>query len=693
MTSETTSSALSLDSLTGESPVTERPRPALPLAGRGRRPTGAPLSRLPVPPDRLALAGLLLATAVLYLWGLGASGWANSFYSAAAQAGSESWKAFFFGSSDAASSITVDKTPLALWPMGLSVRIFGLSSWSILVPQALEGVAAVGLLYATVRRTTGSAGAGLLAGAVMALTPVAVLMFRFNNPDAMLVLLLVGSAYATLRAVESSVSGATSASRRAARWLAFAGALVGLAFLAKMLQSFLVTPALVAVYALYAGVTWRRKVLHLLGAAAGMFLAATWWIAIVMAWPAASRPYISGSQHNSILELTLGYNGFGRLDGSETGSVGGGHTTGGQWGATGLLRMFGSEVGTQVGWLIPASLVLGVAGLWFARGRGGLAARSGLTLWLGWLLVTGLTFSFMAGIFHPYYTVALAPAIGALVGTGALVLWRHRDSLVATGLLGLTTALTAALSFELLARDASWHPWLRWAVLVVGFAGAALIVGVHHLPRSIGGAVAAVALVAGLAGPAAYSVATAATPHTGSIPSAGPSSAGGFGPGGGLGGFGGGRPPTGITNGVTAPGGPPGGTTGGTAGGASVGGLLGGSTSSAALNTLLETDASSYTWVAAAVGSNSAAGYQLATQQPVMAIGGFNGSDPSPTLAQFQQWVAQGRIHYFITQGSGGFGGGLSASGSTSSQISTWVEDTFTAQTVDGVTVYDLTTG
>jgi len=110
--------------------------------------------------ERPALAGLLVATAVLYLWGLGGSGWANSFYAAAAQAGSESWKAFFFGSSDAASSITVDKTPLSLWPMALAIRIFGLSAWSLLVPQALEGVAAVGLLYATVRRTTGSAGAG-----------------------------------------------------------------------------------------------------------------------------------------------------------------------------------------------------------------------------------------------------------------------------------------------------------------------------------------------------------------------------------------------------------------------------------------------------------------------------------------------------------------------------------------------------
>ena len=156
-----------------------------------------------------------------------------------------------------------------------------------------------------------------------------------------------------------------------------------------------------------------------------------------MLWPAASRPYIGGSQHNSILELTLGYNGLGRLDGSETGSVGGGGLGGGgQWGATGLLRMFDCEIGSQVAWLLPAALLLGVAGLWFARG-GRRAVQAGLTLWLGWLVVTGLTFSLMAGIFHPYYTVALAPAIGALVGIGAWVLWQHRASLVATGVLGL----------------------------------------------------------------------------------------------------------------------------------------------------------------------------------------------------------------------------------------------------------------
>ena len=189
---------------------------------------------------RPAFLTLLLATALLYLWGLGASGWANSFYSAAVQAGSESWKAFFFGSSDASNSITVDKTPMSLWPMSLSVRLFGLSSWSMLVPQALMGVGSVGLLYATVRRTTRNACAGLLAGAILALTPVAVLMFRFNNPDALLTLFLIASVYATIRAIESP--------ERAVRWLVLGGTLVGFAFLTKMLQAFLVLPPLALVY-------------------------------------------------------------------------------------------------------------------------------------------------------------------------------------------------------------------------------------------------------------------------------------------------------------------------------------------------------------------------------------------------------------------------------------------------------------
>src|SRR4051812_29305961 len=317
---------------------------------------------------RPGLLGLLLATAVLYLWGLGASGWANSFYSAAAQAGSASWKAMFFGASDAAGSITVDKTPLSLWVMSLSVRIFGLSSWSILAPQALIGVGSVGLLYATVRRTSRSAVAGLIAGAVLALTPVAVLMFRFNNPDALLVLLLIGAVASTIRALESTRLKAEGLSGHPVRWLALGGALVGLAFLTKMLQAFLVLPALAAVYLLAAHTPIGRRLGHLLVAFASMILAAGWWIAIVELWPASSRPYIGGSQTNSILELTLGYNGFGRITGNEVGSVGGGGAGGGggNWGATGLLRLLGSDIGGQGGRPLPAAPVPVAPGPWFS---------------------------------------------------------------------------------------------------------------------------------------------------------------------------------------------------------------------------------------------------------------------------------------------------------------------------------------
>ena len=636
--------------------------------------------------ERLALLALLAVTAVLYLWGLGRSGWANSFYSAAAQAGSESWKAFFYGSSDAASSITVDKTPASLWVMALSVRIFGLSSWSILVPQALMGVGAVGLLYATVKRWSGPM-AGLIAGAVLALTPVAVLMFRFNNPDALLVLVLVAAAYATVRATEKA----------SPRWLMLAGALVGAGFLTKMLQALLVVPALAAIYLVAAPATVRRRIGHVLAGGLALLISAGWWVAIVALVPASARPYIGGSQHNSILELILGYNGFGRLTGNETGSVGGGGGGGtGMWGQTGWSRLFDSEIGGQVAWLLPAALILLAAGLVVTRRRPRTdRTRAALLLWGGWLLVTGLTFSFMAGIFHAYYTVALAPAIGALVGIGATLLWRRREG---GAVLAITLAVTAAWSYVLLRRSADFLPWLAPAVLAGGLAVALGLLLVRSLPRRIAAVLAAAGLMVVLAGPAAYAVDTAGTAHTGSIPSAGPAVAGAMGgPGGG---FGGGRPPQGGFGGGFG-GGPGGGTAGGATGGGAAGGptggamggpgggLLNGSTASSDMIALLEKNADGYAWVAATVGSNNASGYQLATGEPVMAIGGFNGTDPSPTLAQFQQYVAEGKIHYFI---GGGTGGGSRTGGSAAAQeIAGWVEQNFTASTVGGVTVYDLT--
>ncbi|WP_052433004.1 glycosyltransferase family 39 protein [Streptacidiphilus carbonis] len=679
---------------------------------------------------RPALLGLLLATAVLYLWNLSSSGYANSFYSAAAQAGSKNWEAFFFGSSDAGNSITVDKPPAALWVMGLSVRVFGLSSWSILVPQALMGVATVGTVYAAVRRRF-SAMAGLVAGAVLALTPVAVLMFRFNNPDALLALLLTVATYAMLRAHED---GRT-------RWLVLTGALIGFAFLTKTLQAFLVLPAFAGVYLAFGPHKLLRRIGQLGWGTLAMLLAGGWWVAIVQLVPAANRPYIGGSTDNSFLSLTFGYNGFGRLTGNETGSVGGTGGSTGQWGATGITRLFGSEIGGQISWLIPAALILLALGVWATR-RAARAdtARAAFLLWGGSFLFTALTFSYMSGIFHAYYTVALAPSIAALVGMGAEAVRRGRRRPGTASVGAAAIAVSAIWAFVLLNRSADFVPAVRWLVLVLGLAAAALFLGNAFVPAAVGikrlmVAAGLAALISITAGQAAYAADTVSTGHTGSIPSAGPATGmGGMGggmPGGGkTGGFGGGgtggggTPPTGTGGGTGtgtgAPGGStsraagmPGGSTGGSStvpggtgtrtgtapsgtergsmgGGGGGGGLINGTTVGSAMTALLEKNASDYTWAAATVGSQNAASYQLATQDPVMAIGGFNGTDNSPTLAQFEQYAKEGKIHYFIAASTGGQGGS-GATTDAASQITAWVKAHYKATTVDGTTVYDLT--
>jgi 4-amino-4-deoxy-L-arabinose transferase-like glycosyltransferase len=662
---------------------------------------------------RPGLLALLAGTAVLYIWDLGASGWANSFYAAAVQAGTKSWKAFFFGSFDPANFITVDKSPAALWVMELSGRVFGFNSWSMLVPEALEGVATVGLVYLTVRRwfTPGSA---LGAGAIVALTPVSALMFRFNNPDALTVMLLALAAYATVRAVDDG----------RIRWSLIAGSAVGVAFLAKMLEAFLVLPALALVILVAGRGPIRSRMSHLFYGGLAVILSAGWWIMAVELTPASSRPYIGGSQDNSLWNLIFGYNGFGRLNGNETGSVGGGAAgNSGRWGPTGLVRLFGSEMGTQISWLLPAALVLLAGGLIVTRRAPRTnRTRAGLLLWGGWLLVAGGAFSLGQGIIHPYYTVALAPAIAGLTAAGGSLMWANRERRVARVVLAASVALTGGWAFVLLDRTPAWLPWLRPVTLGTALIAAAGIMAWPYLAGGLAGyrmLTGGLVLVGTMAAPFAYTLNTVRTPHAGAIPAAGPAggSAGtgpggapggrggpgqGFGPrvgrgfaGGGLGGGGGGGGGFGGGGG-----GGGGGAFGGT--GAPGGGLLDASAPSAAMVSLLERDASKYEWVAAAVGANDAAGYQIATGDAVMAIGGFNGTDPYPDLSQFEKLVQDGKVHFFIASGgglgsfgggAGGFGPGGGSSSSDASAITSWVEQHFSATTVGGVTVYDLTVG
>ena len=598
--------------------------------------------RFPIPrPERIAFGVLLVATAALYLWNLSASGWANAFYSAAAQAGADNWTAMLFGSSDASNAITVDKTPAALWVMDVSVRLFGLNSWSVLVPQALEGVGAVALLYAAVRRATGP-GAALLAGWVFALTPVAALMFRFNNPDALLVLLLVAGAYCVQRACEEDASR---------WWLVGAGAAVGFGFLAKMLQAFLVLPAFGVAFLVCAAAPLSTRLLRLAGALAALVVSAGWYLLLVELWPSSARPYIGGSQHDSIVELALGYNGFGRLTGDETGGLGNLNFDVG-WG-----RLFGTMMGAYAAWLLPAAAVCLAAGLILTRRAPRTdPTRAALILWGGWLVVTAVIFSYANGILHQYYTVALAPALAACVGIGSILLWRNRHDVRAATAMSGSVLVTVVLAAVLLGRHGDWLPWLRVVVVAGGVGAAVLLLVVGRLPRRAVTATAVLAIAACLTAPAAFTVATAATAHEGSIPSVGPQRGHGN-----FGGFG--------------------------------GGLLDSPDAGPALTSMLADGTDRYVWTAAVVGSNNAAGYQLAAGAPVMAVGGFNGTDPAPTLAEFKDFVAGKRIHYFII-GRSMMGSRFAGHGSGSREakdVAEWVQANYAPIRVDGVVLYDLT--
>jgi 4-amino-4-deoxy-L-arabinose transferase-like glycosyltransferase len=602
---------------------------------------------------RPTLFALLAATAVLYLWGLGSSGWANDYYAAAVQAGTQDWKAWLFGSLDAGNAITVDKPPAALWVMTLCGRIFGFSAFTMLLPQAMMGVGAVATLYAAVRRCSGP-GAGLMAGAALAATPVAALMFRFNNPDALLVLLLVVAGYCMVRATETAST----------RWIALAGIVIGFAFLTKLLQAFLIVPGLALAFLVAAPVGLWKRIGKLAVGAVAMVVSGGWFLALVSVWPADARPYIGGSSDNSLLQLTLGYNGIERVLGGEgrppggpqdgpPAGFGGAHNVmfGGE---PGLGRLFGHSMGTQASWLLPAALIGLLAGLWLTRSAVRTdKLRAALLLWGGWLVVTGAVFSFMDGIIHPYYTVALAPAIAALVGISVRELWRGKESLMSRILLAIMSAGTGGWAFLLMNRTPEWWPAVRWMALVGSIVAAAiLLVGAHRTGRWTAVSVAG-AVLFGVLGPVAYSVQTVANAHSnGPMAMAGPS-----------------RNAHMVPPGGTGPGGPHRG---------------------AADNPVLENlvTGADNRWAAATVGSMTASSLELKTGASVLAIGGFTGSDQSPTLAQFQGYVADHEVRYFI---AGTHDGPPSwrASG-TSHDITAWVTRNFTPTDIAGTTVYDL---
>jgi 4-amino-4-deoxy-L-arabinose transferase-like glycosyltransferase len=598
---------------------------------------------------RWALAVLLATTAPLYLWNLSASGYGNTFYAAAAQSGSQSWSAWFFGSLDAQNFITVDKPPASLWVTGLSVRLFGMNSWSVMAPQALMGAAAVAVLFCAVRRAftdpNQGAVAGLLAGAVLAATPAATLMFRFNNPDALLVLLLTVAAYCLMRA----------ASTASWRWLLLVGLVMGTAFLTKMMQGFLVLPGFGLAYVLVAPTSWAKRALHILGALAALIVAAGWWVLAVQLTPANARPYIGGSTDNTVLDLALGYNGINRLlghrrEGNPLGDRGGSNLPmlGGR---TGLHRLFTGEMSIEISWLIPVALFVVAFGMYLAvrraLSRGELCA---LLMWGTWLVVTGVVFSFMGGTVHPYYTVALAPAIAALVGIGAVWAWRRRSSWDGRCALAAMIALAALPSADLLQRNAFGPAWLPW--LIVSLAAVSALGVLWPRPPVVALVAACLAGLAGLAGTTMFSIATAATPHHGTIPTAIRLSE------------------------VT-------------------GSWMNDEATNTDLARLLATTRTP--WSAATNGSESAAALEITSGTSVMAVGGWMG-DPVPTLQQFIDDVHAGKISYYVEAGRGPNSPAVHGkvirstlhTASHTREIADWVAAHYPGTMIGGSTVYRL---
>ena len=580
-----------------------------------------------------ALAGLVILAALLYTWTLSRNGMGNDYYAAAVKSASVSWKAFLFGSLDPGSFITLDKPPLAFMLQALSARVFGFSSWSMLLPQALAGIVSVLIVYRLVRRWSGDIAAAL-AGMAMALTPVAVVMFRFNNPDALLTLLLLLAAWALWSALE-----------KASTWkLAGAGALIGLAFTTKMLEAFVVLPAFVLVYLICGRSSLVRRGLQVLGAGVAVVVASSWWAAVAELWPAVSRPYIGGTTSNSVLGLIFSRS-AGYLGGSSPpGAPGGLGGPGGPAffaGSAGWLRMFNKLLGGQISWLIPLALLGLVAGLYqTARRPRTDLGRAGFLFWGSWTLLFIGIFSGARGVLHPYYTVVLAPSLAALVGGGSVALWRISSSrswlawLLPAGVVG-----TGVWSAALLNRTPGYLSGLAVSIEVcTAIAAVLLAIVLARLVRwrNLMYVAAALAVVGLLAGPFAYAISTVSRSVTGPFAAAGP----------------GDSYASGSPMGGAGPAGMPGGFPGMMAGAA-----LEVQVDGALISYLVEHRGTAK-FLVAVQGSQVAIPIILATSQPVIAMGGFGGGDPTPTLTELQGMVSAGLVHYVLLSGSQGFPGG-----------------------------------
>lgn len=601
-----------------------------------------------------ALTGILVSAAVLYVWGLAGNGWANAYYSAAVQAGQHDPASFFFGSSDWGNSITVDKPPLSLWVMGLSVRLFGLNTWALLLPQAAMTTVSTLLIYRLARRHLPTSAA-LLSAAVFASTPITVLLARYNNPDPLMVLLMLSALYAGLRATES---GRT-------RFLYLAACILALGFLTKHLQAFLVLPALALAFFLYARKAWRTKVVSLFLAGLVLAVGSLAWPLAVDLTPPNSRPYVGGSATNSMFELAIGYNGLNRVLQHEDDP----------WVAlipqelrsietdAGLFRLFNSNYGQEIGWLLlPALLACIAIVVKVLRGRYSRNKSIFAVASVAWMITTYLMLSFMGNSFHSYYTASIAAPLALCIGLGAELLTSRRQSPLSR--IGIAAAVVSSSIFShaMWQLSAAYPLSVGIGLLLLGLLAGALL-SVPAPWKWVHRSAAWLAIGSLLVGPAFCSTLALATPQEGSNPLSGGLS----------------RSPNTLSRFLS-------GVKHGDPAWAS--GLAVGVTPSPVLAAYLRNASTECTWAAATYPGQTAARFQLEIGRPVMPLGGFAAMDPSPTLVQFKEWVQAGRLCYLVEQPEQ-----LKVPGNSAEllAIHKWVVNTFRPEEIDGVTVYNLT--
>ncbi|MET1086518.1 MAG: glycosyltransferase family 39 protein [Arthrobacter sp.] len=590
---------------------------------------------------------------MLYIWKLDQNGWANAYYSAAVQAGLDNPTAFFFASSDWGNSISVDKPPLSLWIMGASVRVFGLSSWAILLPQALLTLGSTYLAYALVRRSF-PAYCALLGAAVFAFTPITVLMARYNNPDPLMIFLMLLAVYAGVRATENA----------APRWLLLAAVLLGLGFMAKQLQAFLVLPAVVVAFLVFVQMPWRRRISALAAAGAILVGVSLAWPLAVDLTPAAQRPFVGGSTNNSVLELTLGYNGINRVIQHEADPTAAllPPEIRGNGSDSGFFRLLNLNYGQEIGWLLAPGLLSALVIIWrllrreFNRPQSILAGSAAV-----WMITTYAMLSFMGNSFHSYYTASLAPPLALCCAIGAFMMFEVRKKAPARLLVVAGLLLSAICSYAMWRLGVALPLELGTVILVGGLLSAALLAAPAPWPNleRIAGAVAVGGL---LIGPVASAVITAGTPQSGSNPLSGS-----------------------ITKAentlsrflADVKAGDP----------AWAAGIALGHAPNATVTEALVASDPGCTWAAATYPGQTAARFQLATGRAVLPLGGFAALDPSPTLERFQEWVRSGRVCYLVEQPAQ-----LEVPGNSAElmAIQAWVRESFTPQDLDGTTVYRL---